>query len=141
MRHITQDEALLLREGIVSSLTRSGTLEEIGAGGLVFVFSGTVKTSYSTAATGVEHLGMKETYTFTSITVEDLLLSGAYDASGNEVWTDLGPGDLRIRYRDECFSVRVNPGPAYGQKRTAGRKTIRLPFPGKSRLLRPALSR
>ena len=97
MRHITQDETLLLREGIVSSLTQNGTLDEIEAGGLTFVFDGKVKSSYVKASTGVELLGMKETYAVTAITVDGLRLSGAYDVTGDEVATDLDPKELLVR--------------------------------------------
>lgn len=138
MRHITQDETLLLREGIVSSLTQNGTLDEIEAGGLTFVFDGKVKSSYVKASTGVELLGMKETYAVTAITVDGLRLSGAYDVTGDEVATDLDPKELLVRYRDDCFTVEVNPEPASLRTGRESRKRRHLPFQGKKHTRRSA---
>ena len=138
MRHITQNETLLLREGIVSSLTQNGTLDEIEAGGLTFVLDGKVRSRYAKASTGVELLGMKETYNVTAITVENLRISGTYDASGDEVATDLDPKELLVRYRDDCFTVEVNPETTSRKTGRESRKRKHLPFQGKRHTRRSA---
>jgi hypothetical protein len=81
---LTSSEQNLIAHRLAETILRTGAIEEVEALGLTFVFSGTLSQENQTVYTGVEFLGVKESYSETKYQIQNLKAEGVYGQDGNE---------------------------------------------------------
>lgn len=82
---LTQTDIDELSGLLADKIDETGRCEEIEHRERIFVFSGKVSQQTQRVLTGVEFLGVKESYIKTKKRLDFLTLEGTYDHSGKEI--------------------------------------------------------
>ena len=91
---LTENDYCIIAEEIASQIKEKGRPEEIFHNGILLSFQGKTSQETTTEYTGVEFLGMKESYLETRFRLDNLQCEGIFNEDGEEIFPSVKP-DIR----------------------------------------------